>query len=63
MKAKKSIMDSHEAYLQALNKTVTHYTMEELLEFQRIARSSVNYIEYNLIYTKEIERRKQKIDG
>lgn len=63
MKKTKNIMDSHEAYLEALSKDVTTYSMAELIQFRKTAQSSTAYLDYNIIYTKEIERRKKQQNG
>ncbi len=63
MKKRKTIMDSHELFIDQLKTLVLDYSMADLLRFQEGCRVKKGYQAYYEIYTAEIKRRKEEISG
>jgi len=59
----KTIMDSHEVYIEELKRAVTHedYSMAYLLEMQKTTKKLARFADYYKVYTNEINRRKKQM--
>lgn len=59
----RNIMETHEAYLEALIESVPNLTMMELEEEMDKTEKTASYADYYKVYKSEYDKRKKKING